>query len=226
MDMADLKDIPDSDKPVEVGYGINYQGIPYYLEQMNEWIRKFSDATNQIMTTGYTSDSLDGVYVLTGAMDMNSAAEYSYEQLTTLSENKGYYSLRGGNFTVSSVLLDNADRLATKSDVTEGESEFLNLERLVTVMNKDKIFRGASAGEFLTKVLGDVALNRSNSQTLEDTYLALENTIENQRLSDTGVDEDEEAANLVKFQNAYNLSSKMIQVLSEIYDRLILQTGV
>ena len=127
---------------------------------------------------------------------------------------------------VSSVLMENADRLATKADVTEGESEFLNLEKLMNVMKRDKIFRGASAGEFLTKVLGDVALNKSNSQTLEDTYLALENTIANQRLSDTGVDEDEEAANLVKFQNAYNLSSKMIQVLTEIYDRLILQTGV
>ena len=220
------KSLPESGKAVSIGNAIDYQGIPYYLEQMNEWIRRYSDSMNQIMTTGYTSDSLDGCYVLTGAMDMNSAAEYSYEQLTTLSENKGYYSLRGGNFTVSSVLLDNADRLATKSDVTEGESEFLNIEKLMNVMKKDKIFRGASAGEFLTKVLGDVALNKSNSQTLEDTYLSLSNTIENQRLSDMGVDEDEEAANLVKFQNAYNLSSKMIQVLSEIYDRLILQTGV
>ena len=51
-------------------------------------------------------------------------------------------------------------------------------------------------------------------------------TIKNQRLSDAGVDEDEEASNLVKYQNAYSLSSKMIQTLSEIYDRLILQTGV
>jgi flagellar hook-associated protein 1 FlgK len=226
MDLASLTSIPDSGNTVSVGYANSYQGIPYYMEQMNEWIRRYSDSMNQIMTTGYTSDSLEGCYVLTGAMDMNSAAEYSYEQLTTLSENKGYYSIKGGNFTVSSVLMENSDRLATKADVTEGESEFLNLEKLMNVMKRDKIFRGASAGEFLTKVLGDVALNKSNSQTLEDTYLALENTIANQRLSDTGVDEDEEAANLVKFQNAYNLSSKMIQVLTEIYDRLILQTGV
>ena len=37
---------------------------------------------------------------------------------------------------------------------------------------------------------------------------------------------DEEAVNLVKYQNGYNLASKMIQTLTEIYDRLILQTGV
>ena len=42
----------------------------------------------------------------------------------------------------------------------------------------------------------------------------------------SGVDEDEEAVNLVKYQNGYNLASKMIQTLTEVYDRLILETGV
>ena len=40
------------------------------------------------------------------------------------------------------------------------------------------------------------------------------------------LDEDEEALDLVKFKNAYSLASKAIQILSEMYDRLITQTGV
>ncbi|WP_022770346.1 flagellar hook-associated protein FlgK [Butyrivibrio sp. NC2007] len=226
IDSTTLSSIPDGGKNVSIGYSNNYQGIPYYMAQMNEWIRQFSSEVNNIMTTGYTSDSLNGVFALSGSMDTGTGAEYSFEQLTTLSENKGYYNLRGGNFTVSSVLLDNSDRLATKADITEGESEFGNLTKLKDMFKTEKVFRGATSGEFLTKVLADIALNKANSQTLEDTYTSLENTISNQRLSDTGVDEDEEAANLVKFQNAYTLSSKMISTLTEIYDRLILQTGV
>lgn len=221
-----LKSIPDNHKNVSIGYSNDYQGIPYYMAQMNEWLRQFADSTNQIMVAGYTSDSLEGVNLLTGDMATNSAAQYSYEQLTTLSENKGYYVLTGGNFTVNDVLLDNSDRLATKADITEGEAEFENLKKLKEMFDKKKIFRGATSGEFLTKVLADISLNKANSQTLEDTYTSLQNTIKNQRLSDAGVDEDEEAANLVKFQNTYSLSSKMIQTLTEIYDRLILQTGV
>nr|MCR4832838.1 hypothetical protein [Butyrivibrio sp.] len=211
---------------VSVGYYNDYQGLPYYMEQMNEWIRQFSDEVNKIMVGGYTSDSLDGVYLLTGSMSTNSSAQYSYEELTSLSENKGYYNITAGNFVVNSVVLDNSDRLATKADITEGESEFGNLTKLNDMFNTAKIFRGATSGEFLTKVLADVALNRSNSNTLEETYTSLANTIENQRLSESGVDEDEEASNLVKYQNAYTLSSKMIQTLTEVYDRLILQTGV
>lgn len=226
IDDSTLTSIPDAGKNVSIGYGNSYQGIPYYTAQMNEFVRRFSDEVNKIMVNGYTADSLDGVNVLTASMGGNSNAEYSYELLTTLSENKGYYTVTGGNFTVSSVLLDNAERLATKADITEGESEFANLTKLRTMMDTTKLFRGAASGEFLTKVLADAALNKSNSETLENTYKALENTIGNQRLSDAGVDEDEEAANLVKYQNAYTLASKMIQTLTEIYDRLILQTGV
>ena len=58
------------------------------------------------------------------------------------------------------------------------------------------------------------------------SFQDIANTIDNQRISISGVDEDEEAVNLVKYQNGYNLASKMIQTLTEIYDRLILQTGV
>ncbi|RKM59596.1 hypothetical protein D6856_10295 [Butyrivibrio sp. XB500-5] len=226
IDEENLKSVPDSFTNVSIGYANDYQGIPYYLQQMNEFIRQFSDAVNEITKGGYTSDSQEGVFMLTGAMDMNSAAQYSYEQLTSESKNKGYYKLRGGNFAVNSVLLADANRLSTKADKTEGESEFGNLTKLKDMFSTKKIFRGATSGEYLTKVLADVALNSSNSGTLQDTYEALDTTIQNQRLSDSGVDEDEEASNLVKFQNAYTLSSKMIQTLTEIYDRLILQTGV
>ena len=37
---------------------------------------------------------------------------------------------------------------------------------------------------------------------------------------------DEEALNLIKFQNAYNLASKVISVMAEMYDKLINETGV
>ena len=87
-------------------------------------------------------------------------------------------------------------------------------------------FRGCSSKEFLECVLADVALNSSNARTFSKNYDNITKSINNQRLSVSGVDNDEEALNLVKFQEAYNLSAKMIQVFTEIYDRLILQTGV
>ena len=57
-------------------------------------------------------------------------------------------------------------------------------------------------------------------------YFNLQTAVNNQRTSVSGVDEDEEALNLIKFQNAYNLASKVISVLAEMYDKLINETGV
>ncbi len=217
---------PANGRTAKVGSNYDYQGLPYYMIQMNEFIRTFSNEVNEIMVNGYTKDGENGVYMLTGTTSTDSTAQYSYEDLTTLSENKGYYNVTAKNFVVNSVLSDNADMLATKADITEGESEFLNLDALYEMMTNKNIFRGATSGEFLDKILADVGLNASNAKTLEEMYTSLENTIGNERLSISGVDSDEEAAALVQYQNSYTLNSKMIQTLTEIYDRLILETGV
>ena len=87
-------------------------------------------------------------------------------------------------------------------------------------------FRGCSSEDFLICVLGDVALNASSANSFTSIYASMSETIGNQRLSVSGVDTDEEAAYLMSYQNAYNLSSKMISVLTEVYDQLILNTGV
>ncbi len=218
--------VPPTGRTAKIGDNYEYQGIPYYMQQMNEWIRKFSSRVNEIMTKGYTSDSMEGQYILTATSNMDSNSQYSYPQLTSLSNNKKYYVMTAESMVVSRDLRENSDLLATKMDITEGESEYKNVQALYDFFTKEDIFRGATSGEFLDKVLGDVALNTSNSQTLEDTYTALEKTIGNQRLSVMGVDQDEEASALVQFEHSYTLNSKMINTLTEVYDRLITQTGV
>lgn len=74
--------------------------------------------------------------------------------------------------------------------------------------------------------MGDSGLNAQSANSFQEIYSSIEESIANSRFSVSGVDSDEEAANMIKFQNAYNLASKMISVLSECYDRLITQTGV
>ena len=75
-------------------------------------------------------------------------------------------------------------------------------------------------------MIADISIDAQESEIFYQNYANIGNTIENQRMSISGVDEDEETLDLVKFQNAYNLSSKMVSVMAEVYDRLILETGV
>ena len=116
----------------------------------------------------------------------------------------------------------------TEPSETDGESQYDNIKLVLeTLTDANKLsFRGANAGEFLTCVLGDITLAAGNSELFEENYLALQKTLENQRLSISGVDEDEEALSVVHLQDSYTLACKMISTFSEIYDRLILETGV
>ena len=125
--------------------------------------------------------------------------------------------------------VENDPRLiANKYDAADGVEQnnlLEDLKKLAT--DKDKMtFRGCSASEFLQCILSDVALNASRANLFSQSFRDIANTIDSQRISISGVDEDEEAVNLVKYQNGYNLASKMIQTLTEIYDKLILETGV
>lgn len=218
--------MPSTGDTAKVSSAINYQGIPYYMEQMNAWIRGFAEKVNDIFTNGLDVNEKPGCIFFTGSTpkgdDEYDAADFA--------GSKGYYYLTAGNFTIYSELLENADRLGTRSKDSEtGEvEEFGQITELITLLNsKEKFsFRNGSASQMLEIILADVGLNASEANTFYNTYTGLRNSIDNQRCAISGVDEDEEAVNLVKYQSSYTLASKMIQTLTEIYDQLILRTGV
>lgn len=202
---------------------IKYQGIPYYMEQMNAWIRQFAEAVNNIFTSGYDSNDNQGCILFTGTD--GTGEEYTIDDFT---DTNGYYELTAGNFTINSDLIADASKLGTRSSVDVGVEECGQVEEMISLLNsREKFnFRNGTAGQMLEMLLSDVALNASDANTFYNTYTSLRTSIDNQRTSISGVDEDEEAVSLVKFQSSYTLASKMIQTLTEVYDQLILNTGV
>lgn len=221
-----------------VGSEIKYQGVPYYMQQMNEWIREFSAKVNGIFTEGLTADGDDAGILFTAGYPKKNG-QYTEDELNDADgTGKGYYYMTAGNLSIVEALMKNASLLGTRGNISdevdENGQEIAGVEQCAQVkkvlsMMSDKnqfSFRGRDAGGFLECVLSDAALNASNANIFYATYLSLETNIDNQRTSISGVDEDEEAVSLVKYQNSYTLASKMISVLTEVYDRLILQTGV
>ena len=100
------------------------------------------------------------------------------------------------------------------------------MDDILKIQSEKKIFRGGGADDFLQVIYADITVDTQEASVFADNHLSIQAEIDRQRQSVSGVDEDEEALNLVKFQNAYNLSAKVISVLKEMYDQLILSTGV
>ena len=229
-------------KKAEIGTDLSYQGIPYYMNQMNEWIRTFSQKFNDILTSGYSGNGDPGVKMFTGnqatgaeQFQLDDAAKRYDKQekkagskMTVKVSDDSYYRLTAKNFDILEAIEQDPGLMANRKDAADGveQNDLLNdLKNLATDKTKMS-FRGCNASEFLQCILSDVALNASRANTFYASFKDISATIDNQRISISGVDEDEEAVNLVKYRNGYNLASKMIQTLTEIYDRLILETGV
>ena len=296
-----------------VGKSVAYQGVPYYMAQMNEWIRTFSQKFNDILTSGYAGDQ-KGVALFTANMmtenkqyffgnhgdeteaeyvarvekilkdqkldpanpadkdkvlavceaalqdyryDTESKEAYgkridklkAFNTKYTLgltdaeikeaaklkvtvgkddANSQSYYLMTAKYFDVSNTVENDPSLLATKKKEGDGAEQNDLLEDInkIATDKGSMSFRGCSASEFLQCILSDVALNASRAETFYSSYADIAISIDTQRISISGVDEDEEAVNLVKYQNGYTLASKMIQTLTEVYDRLILQTGV
>ena len=217
--------IPESKitEDAKIGNSVDYQGIPYYMAQMNEFVRNFASLVNDILTGGFTSDGQAGSHMFTANV-MTDNRQYEFDELVA----DDYYFMTAKNFTVDGDMLLNPLLLATKNNASEGVEASGTVESLLAMFSdKESLnFRGGAANEFLECILADMALNANSANTFAATYESLKLTINNQRTSISGVDTDEEAVNLVKFQNGYNLASQVIQTMTEMLDRLITQTGV
>ncbi len=258
-------------KMAGIGASLDYPGVPYYMKQMNEWLRTFSQKFNDILTSGFDSYSDPGAMMFTADwatqeeqfdfpkdtrydlydyqayQDKVSQLKDQYMQAdSTLSEanalerakkdavltiktgDDSYYRMKAGNVNILAAMEKDSGLLANRflqSDGVEQNDLLKALGQMAT--DKEKMsFRGCSASEFLQCILSDIALNAQSANTFTASFRGVASTIDTQRMSISGVDEDEEAVNLVKYQNGYNLASKMIQTLTEVYDRLILETGV
>lgn len=219
-------------KDAFVGVSIDYQGIPYYQAQMNEWIRSFAQVMNEIEMGAQDVDGNPAEVLFTYGANNDKFNDY-YAHLAsgdgkTISTEDNYQNITAANFNVNKNMIDNVGKFGTTGDITLGQdAQDITLELSKVRSDKSKMsFRGCSAGEFLQCITSDVALGAASANNFYDNFTNISSAIIQQRTSVSGVDNDEEALNLVKFQEAYNLAAKMIQVMTEVYDRLILSTGV
>lgn len=223
-------------KVASIGSSVEYQGVPYYMSQMNEWLRTFAQKFNDILGEGYNANNIPGMNMFTAdyaaddeQFDFPDSTRYDKgESVTVKVDDDSYYRMTAKNLSILAAMEDDPSLMAHKYSAGDGVEQndlLTDLKNMVSDKN-EMSFRGASASEFLQSILSDVALNASRANTFSQCFAEISYTIDNQRISISGVDEDEEAVNLVKYQNGYNLASRMIQTLTEIYDRLILETGV
>lgn len=218
-----------------VGSDIDAMGIPYYQAQANNFIREFAKQFNLIHKSGVDLNGEAGKSFFV-AKDPTDGTEYNFDGYhgmqdmdDTMTSTGNYYYL----LTASSVKVDKDLELDPRLLVTMYQSDLEDdvasqdiVEKMLTLKSEVTMFRGVGADQFLACLISDNTVDTQKSKHFLESYTNINETIIQKRMSISGVDEDEEALDMLKFQNAYNLASRMIQTMTEMYDRLILETGV
>ncbi len=239
------------DASARIGESINYKGIPYYMNQMNEFVRTFAKAFNDIHRTGVDSEGNSGRDIFNGINKVNGrnytfgplpdSEDAEYYDYDTFNSQTGefyedipedqplygsYYFMTALNFTVSRAFLDNPNLLTTSTDIVNGVENNDVIDRLIALKDDKTYFEQGTPEAYFQTLVAEIGIDTEKANTISQSQTNILNTITNQRLSVSGVDTDEEAMNLVRYQNAYNLSAKVITVMNEIYNKLINEMGI
>ncbi len=207
---------------VEVGIKVPYKGIPYYMNKLNEFVRTFARAINEGtyrdgskiegMTgtmNGYTQSSKTGVplfaYLNMGSV-LGSGDVIDYEKMTA------------GNFSLSRDLLEDARNIPTSTSINPKESQAEIIHEILSLKHNNKLFKQGALLDYISAMMSEVGSDVSSSKNFTEIQENIVNYLQNQRLSVSGVELNEEMTNLVKYQSAYTAAAKLINIVDQIYD--------
>ncbi|MCD7824815.1 MAG: flagellar hook-associated protein FlgK [Clostridiaceae bacterium] len=231
-------DIDMTDKTATIGDEVDYRGIPYYMSQLNEFVRTFSYYFNQIQTEGYdlNGDLGEQVFIATDDVSGTEMRFTDIEQPYTISSAlsdaaadgyiyTSYYSMTALNASVDQTILKDGSLLACASAPDEVANNE-NLLKMSDLSSDTTMFRQGTPTSFLQVMISTAGVDGKKIETSSENAENLRDSVENRRLSVSGVDEDEEAQNLVICQNLLTYQYKVLSIMNEVLDKLINDTAV
>ncbi|MDK2786845.1 MAG: flagellar hook-associated protein 1 [Epulopiscium sp.] len=224
---------PASGSSVEVGNGMSYKGIPYYLNRLNEFVRIFAKAVNEgkdrngdnisELNGGHfnavNSEGETGTYFFT--YKENGSAKGSNE----LGGSLDYTKITAENFTLSKDILEDVGKIAAALQGEDLPSGNGFMEALKALRNYTHLFREGTADSYMNSIVSELGINGQQAKMLEKTQTNITMAVENQRLSISGVDLNEEMSYMIQYQQLYNAAAKVISVMDEILDVTINRMG-
>jgi len=101
-----------------------------------------------------------------------------------------------------------------------GGSNAGNAQALLALRDKT-VFDGAAMTDGYAALMAQVGVRSQSAQYAAEISSSIATSLETDRTSQAGVNLDEEAAKLLQYQQAYQASSKMIQIAQSIFDSLL-----
>ncbi len=206
----------------------NYKGIPHYLNKMNELVRVFARAVNEGLDS--KGDPIKDFGGHVSGYDVNGQLGlilFSYRNNTNEeARTMDYRMLTCENFSVSKILLEKPEKVASARDYNADKSDNKIIFGILGLKDNSSLFREGKITDYIAGLSGEMGIDKKQANNFYKNYSDVTTQIDNQRMAVSGVSLNEEMIELVKYQQLYQAAAKLVNTIDSIYDTLINRIGV
>ncbi len=203
----------------------SYKGLPYYMEEMNEFVRTFAKFFDEGNGTESGHMSGYGLNSTTGGTRFFTILDGGGNPVDTSTFAGDYSTMTAKNFTVSKEIMDSIEAMAASQNPGEsGNSQIL--KNILDFRHDSHMFVEGAPEDFMKSLIVNAGIDSQQAERIYFSQKTISDQLESRRISVSGVSIDEEMANLIMYRYSYNACAKIITTMAEIYDTLINRTGV
>ncbi|WOV88351.1 flagellar hook-associated protein FlgK [Sporosarcina oncorhynchi] len=192
---------------------------PEMLAKLDKMAQEFAKAFNEAHRSGTGTPPNN----LTGK---NFFEPYDIKNPGLADEEYDYSKLSAGNIIVNEAIINDHSLLAASSEAGEmGNGN--NAKKLGEVLFAPLGgLEGSSVQSYYAGVIGELGVQGEQAVKMTKNSMTLLGAVSNRRDSISSVSLDEEMTDMIRFQQAYNASARMITVMDETLDKIINGMGV
>lgn len=196
------------------GQDNTYRGIPFFMEQLDNFAKGFADRFNTLHKEGYGLGE-------TRAEDEEGIDFFVYKDGES-----------AATITINEKIMNDIKLIAAATGLGGAAEDNRNLIDLIGQRELKDFFDGDSnlsqgtPDDFIKSILSSMAVDSLQANRLYKTQELIQKNIETKRSSISGVSLEEEMADMVRFQHVYVASSKMISTMDLIIDVTVNRLGL
>ncbi|GER94494.1 hypothetical protein A45J_2257 [hot springs metagenome] len=215
------------------------------VDNSNNTIRFSEDGGNNyinitIPSGTYTRDEL--ALVLKKAME-NADTGTSYTYTVTYDFNTKAYTIANNGGNPNSIIMDwthstttaetvfgfNSNSIITSGGGTDSSDYAVypvlpgdnGNAKLIASLSGSRFVKGSSPIDYYRAIVTDVSVESQSAKISQSFHNTVVEELERKRQEASGVNLDEEAANLIKYQKSFEAAAKMISIADDLLDALI-----
>jgi flagellar hook-associated protein 1 len=179
--------------------------LPKLKNSLNELAKTFIEEVNKVHLNGMNLDNIEGI--------SNNKVEF-------------FKGTDAGNIEVHPDIMKSLNLIAAAKEESPGLSSSgngKNAQALADIKFSTINIDGSdtSVSDFYRNIIGQLGIDSQESQRMLENSQLIVKQVENRRQSVSGVSLDEEMTNMIKFQQAYNASARMVTVMDQCLDKVI-----